>query len=242
MGVPISAVLIDARSGGKIHIHQAKALAVAAVPFEVVRQGPVEVASQVRAAGEGVFQAQEIPVQEILPVGVVDLAVQTYHIVAAQAVFRDVAGQAVPPPEESHAPVQNLGSYGPFQSRSWEAFIAGDEIGRTLGFPDAPAVVDVKAQEIRLLVDDLQLLRCDGSHQVPELPRGAVLGECAKADGVQGHLMGEKPVVVEDLEGGLLGGGNVGFRLRIAQPPGGGNADSGPTVHGPDGLGSQTVG
>ena len=96
--VPVGAVLQNAFSGGEIHKDQTKAFAVAAVPLVVVRQGPVEVAPDLRAALAAAPETQKIAVQEVNAVGVVDLTVQTDNVVAAQAVFRDVDGCMVPLP------------------------------------------------------------------------------------------------------------------------------------------------
>ena len=57
LGKPPGTVFVDAVSRGEIHVDQAEAFAVAAVPFEIVCQGPMEVAQKLRTPGEGVLEA-----------------------------------------------------------------------------------------------------------------------------------------------------------------------------------------
>src|SRR6476660_6956590 len=88
--VPVRAPLGDAGLGAVVHVDQAEAFVVAFGPFEVVHEGPREVAADVHAVGDRLAYRGKVAAQVVDAFGVADLAVRIHVVVERGAVFRDV--------------------------------------------------------------------------------------------------------------------------------------------------------
>lgn len=242
--VPAGAVLGQAAAGGVVHVHQAEPLAVAAVPFVVVHQRPVEVPAHVRPAPDAACQRAQVAGGEVDAAGVVDLAVQADPVVARKPVFADVQRQAVALGNEVRAPVEAVRFDRPADGRARVAGRALDIFGARRAHAHRGGVVDVQAEHVGLAGAqrgrDLARHARDGRGQ----PRADVfLRPAPQAQRVQRHLVGEGPVVVRAGKSQRAGGGNVGLApaRRVAQPPGGGKADPVGGVGGTQRLRGQAV-
>ena len=72
-----------------VNVNQAKALAVAAGPFKVVHQRPVEVAANVGAGFDRLSKLRKVGADKVDALDVVALSVGTQVVGAAYAVLRD---------------------------------------------------------------------------------------------------------------------------------------------------------
>ena len=68
LGVPFVGILGDPLLAAVVHIDQAEVLLVAVTPLEIVRQGPVEVATDIGAVFDGLAEVLQVSRQEIDPV------------------------------------------------------------------------------------------------------------------------------------------------------------------------------
>ena len=119
----------------------------------------MEIAPYRQAVQAGLFQLPQIAVQEIDPVGIVDIPVQEDPVVAALSVLCDIDGNMVALKDQTGSPVEYFGSHRPFEGRAGIAriFFLHDILARLI-LHQTVAVIDIEAGEIDRRGDDLQIL------------------------------------------------------------------------------------
>src|SRR4051794_5863469 len=92
----------------EIDVDQPESLAIAAMPFEVVHQRPMEITSDVNAVLQGAMEHEEVPTDVIDSLRIVTFSVQRDPITVAQAVLGDYDRKLVALEKKARAPVEAL--------------------------------------------------------------------------------------------------------------------------------------
>src|SRR5256885_10773193 len=90
LDVPVTAALDDPSLRRVVNVYQAEPLAVSPAPFEVVQQGPHEIALQRYPVRDRVEAGAQVPGEVRDPVGVLHGAVRAGQVVVGGTVLHDV--------------------------------------------------------------------------------------------------------------------------------------------------------
>ena len=94
-------------------MHDAEAVAVSLLPFEIIKEGPQEIPADVRPFIRSTLHIGEIGIHKVDAVGIMHTAVQGQDIVTGHAVLRDIHRHMVTLIEEFQSPVNAFRCHGP---------------------------------------------------------------------------------------------------------------------------------
>ena len=117
------------RVNGYWDVDQAEAFLVSRGPLEVIHEGPVEVAADVGAGGDGAAEGEEVAGGKVDALGVVDAAVEAGPIDVGEAVLGDVDRGLVALAHEEGAVVQAVRVDGPAEGGERMTGLARDGFG-----------------------------------------------------------------------------------------------------------------
>ncbi len=192
--VPSVRVFGNSFHGLEVNIDESEAHAISFGPFEVVQDGPVEIAADIGAIGDRLSEGGQMSRGVVDSWRIVDFAILMHPVHGGTAIFGDVDGLRVALREHKRSPIEDLRfdgpvahclgianttSYFPFASR----FVCG--YGGSL--------VDVQAEEVHGLSYGLEVLFESGRHVGSEALE-TFLRVMAEQHGIRVPGSAEKPV------------------------------------------------